>query len=281
MRIVITGGSGNVGRYVAPELLDHGHEVTIFDRLKPESLDVPFVEGSILDIDACRRAFRGSDVVIHLAAIPHPLDDPPEVVMHVNTTGTFIVHQAAVDIGVRRVVHASSDSSYGLVFRRVDFSPDYLPLDEEHPQKPQDAYGLSKKVGEAIARSFTRGYALETVALRICFVWFPHMAESYRPLTTDPGDRKWINGLWLYNDARDVATAFRLAAEIPDLRNEVFLISAEENGTVFETMELVRKYYGRVSMRKKLKGRESLADYSKAALILGYRPRYTWRDIVS
>jgi nucleoside-diphosphate-sugar epimerase len=140
---------------------------------------------------------------------------------------------------------------------------------------------LSKKIGEEIAKSFTRGYALETVALRICYVWFPHMAESYPSLTVDPGERKWINGLWLYNDARDVATAFRLASEVPDLRHEVFLLSAEDNGTIFETMELVRRYYGKVPMRKKLKGRESLADYSKATLILGYRPRYTWRDTIA
>lgn len=280
MRIVVTGGSGNVGRYVVDELLEHGHDVSVFDRVKPEFRSVPYVQGSILDIGDCRRAFAGGDVVVHLAAIPHPLDDPPEVVANVNIQGTFDVHQAAVDAGVRRVVHASSDSSYGLVFRRVDFSPEYLPLDEDHPQKPQDAYGLSKQVGEEIARAFTRGYALETVALRICFVWFPHLAESYRSLTVDPGERKWINGLWLYNDARDVATAFRLACETPDLRHEDFLISAEDNGTVFDTLELVGQYYGRVPMRKKLRGRESLVDYSKAALILGYRPRYSWQDII-
>ena len=164
MKIVVTGGSGNVGRYVVPELLEH-HEVKILDRKAPEMENVAFVRGDVLDVDDCRRA------------------------------------------------------------------------------------------------------------------WFPEHAESYRTLTKDPGQRKWMNGLWLYNDSRDVARAFRLAAEAEGIESEAFLISAEDNGTAFDTMELVRRYYpGDIALRKPIEGRKSLADWSKAKRMLGFEPRYTWRD---
>ena len=280
MKIVVTGGSGLVGTYVVRELKDR-HEIVVFDRCPPKVEGMPFVEGDILDLDACRRTFEGAEVVIHLAAIPHPMSDPPERVMHVNAMGTFIVHQAAADVGVRRVVHASSDSSYGFVFRTRDFLPEYLPLDEEHPQRPQDAYGLSKLAGEEIARSFTRQCGLETIAVRICFVWFPEQADRCLPLTRTPDQRKWMNGLWLYNDARDAAYAFRLAAEAPGIEHEAFLISAADNGTVCDTIDLVHRFYSRdIPLKRELVGNVSLADWSKAKQMLGYEPRYTWRDMM-
>lgn len=268
-----------MGRYVVDELLGT-HEVAIFDRRAPERTDVPCIQGDILNLEDTRSALKGADAVIHLAAIPNPLSDPGEVVMHVNTMGTYIVHQAASEVGVRRVVQASSDSSYGFVFREREVSPDYLPLDEEHPQKPQDPYGLSKKIGEEIGRSFTRRCGMETAFMRICFVWFPEMAVSYRPLTQGPSERKWMNGLWLYNDARDVARAFRLAVETEGITCEAFLISAEDNGTVFDTMDLVRKYYPNTPIRGTIRGRASLADGSKARQMLGFEPKHTWQDMI-
>ena len=281
MKIVVTGGSGLVGTFVLQELKDR-HELMVLDRHAPKIKGMPFVKGDILDLDACRKTFEGADAVIHLAAIRDPLNDPPERVMHVNVMGTFMVHQAAVDAGVRRVVQASSDATYGLVFSTRAFSPEYLPLDEEHPQRPQDPYGLSKVVGEEIARSFTRKCGLETVAVRICFVWLPEQAEMYAPLTRDPEEPKWMKGLWIYTHAWDAARAFRLAAEAPGIEYEAFLISAADNGTVYDTMDLVRRFYpGDIPLKRKLVGKASLADWSKAKKILGYEPRYTWRDIVS
>jgi len=279
MKIVVTGGSGQVGTYVLRELQNR-HAIVVFDRHAPAVEGVSFIEGDILDPEACKRAFEGADAVIHLAAIPHPMSDAPEHVMRVNTMGTFIVHQAAADVGVRRVVQASSDSSYGFVFRTRDFLPEYLPLDEDHPQRPQDPYGLSKLMGEEIAHSFTRRCELETVSLRICFVWFPEQAANYLPLTQNP--ENWLNGLWLYNDARDAAQAFRLAAETSGLADEAFLISAADNGTVYDTMDLVRRFYASdIPLKSDLSGNASLADWSKAKQILGYQPQYRWRDMIS
>ena len=276
MKVLVTGGSGNVGRYVVAELLAAGHEATVLDLKPPASADVEFREGSVLDLDACAQACEGADAVVHLAAIPHPLSDPPERVMHVNTIGTWNVHQAAAQTGIRRVVQASSDSTYGYVFREREIPIDYLPIDEDYPQRPQDCYGLSKVVGEQIARAFSEGHGLETVCLRICYVWFPSSPENYRGLTQNPD--AWWKGLWVYNDARDAALAFRLAVETPDVACERFCISAADNGTRVDTLDLLRKHYGDVPLRKPIEGRQSPIDYSRAAERLGYQPRHSWRD---
>ena len=278
MRVVITGGSGRVGSYVVPELLAAGHEVTVFDLRPPKSDRVAHIDGSVLDLAACREAFEGAEAVVHLAAIPHPMSDPPERVFEVNTMGTWHVHQAAAEAGARRVIHASSDSTYGYVFRKHEIPVDYLPIDEDYPQRPQDPYGLSKVAGEHIARAFSDGQGLETVALRICWVWTPDQPEAYRKVTQDPD--AWWRNLWVYNDARDAAQAFRLAIETPGLLCERFCIAAADNGTEADTLELFARHYGDVALRKPIEGRQSPIDTSRAAERLGYRPRHSWRDWV-
>lgn len=278
MRIVVTGGSGNVGRYVVDELRKFHHEVTVFDVKGPKDKDVNSVKGDMLKIDDCRKAFEGAEVIVHLAAIPHPLNDPPEKVFDVNVAGTFNVHQAAADLGIGKVVQASSDSSYGFGFLRPgDFLlPEYLPLDEDHPQKPADPYGLSKKVGEEIAKSFTKRYGMTTIALRICMVLFPELMESYKSAIEKGKGWPW------YNDVRDVAQAFRLAVGARGFKKyEVFCICAVDNGTKFESAKIVRKYFSeKIILKKEIKGRQSLYDWSKARVLLGYEPRYTWRDTI-
>ena len=279
MRIVITGGSGNVGRYVVDELRKFHHKVTVFDVKESKDKDVTFVKGDMLKIDDCRRAFEGAEAIVHLAAIPHPLNDPPEKVFNINVAGTFNIHQAAADLGIGKVVQASSDSSYDFNFRKEAdvLLPEYLPIDEDHPQKLQDPYGLSKKVGEEIARSFVSRYGMTTVALRICWVVFPEpesVLEFKKKL-------KKGGGYW-YNDVRDVAYAFRLAIEAKGLKNyEVFCISAQDTATELDSIELTRREWGsHIPFTREIKGRESLYDWTKARVLLGYQPRYTWSDII-
>jgi nucleoside-diphosphate-sugar epimerase len=275
MKVVVTGGSGRLGRYVTRELA-RNHDVTVFDRVAPADTAVGFHAGDILNIEDCRRAFAGSEAVVHLAAIPHPMSDPAETVFRVNTMGTFNVHQAACEAGMAKVVQASTNSVYGFHFRKegaVPF-PDYLPIDEDHPQRPADPYGLSKKLGEEIARSFSRQFGIATVAIRICWVWFPENASEYVASAANP---ETSMGYWSWVDCRDAATAFRLALEAEGLnRFESFLISSSDTGTLVETGDLVRRYLsGRIEQRKPLSGRASLFDSAKARALLGYAPRHT------
>lgn len=278
MKVLVTGGSGDVGGYVVRDLLETGHEPVVFDQKPPEVTDVEYREGDILDLDGCRRACEEMDAIIHLAAIRVPIPETPDKVLHVNAVGTFNIHQAAADVGVPRVAQASSDSTYGFTFWRMEMKPAYVPIDEAHPQRPQESYGLSKIAGELIAQSFTDGYALETVCLRICYCWFPHNPQGYKGLTDDPS--RWAKSLWVYNDARDVAQAFRLAIETPGIEHERFCIAAADNGTKVETADLLKEFYPDVPVRKPLEGFASVIDHSHAAQTLGYTPKHSWRDWV-
>ncbi len=280
MRIVVTGGNGKLGRYLVAELARE-HEVIVLDQAGEPSADVEFVRGDMLDMKTCKRALEGAEVVIHLGAIPHPLSDPPERVWRVNTCSTYNIHEAAASLGVRRVVQASSDSTLGFWFRTRDIEPLYAPIDEAHPCRPQDAYGLGKLAAEQIAQSYGDRVGLETVALRICLVLFPDQAycrNLVKKLRSGPaGDSK---GLWAYNHVLDAVQAFRLAAETPGLGNEVMFISAADVAANEDTLDLLRKYHPSVTdIRGDLSGRRSLIDYSKAAAMLGYEPKYSWRDI--
>jgi len=248
--------------------------------VEPEKSGVGFVRADILWLSQVVDAIRGQDAIVHLAAIPHPLNDPPQRVFEVNVMGTFNVLQAAHEEGVRRVVFASSDSTLGLCFGAPDRVPHYLPIDECHPLEPEDPYGLSKLIGEEICRAYARLGPMSVVALRPAWVWTKEEKEELKPLVEDPA--KWVFGLWAYVDARDLARAFRLALEADGLPPfDVFLISADDNGTREESIELVRRYLPAVKdIRRQLRGRESLIDTAKAKRMLGFAPRYTWRDIL-
>lgn len=289
MKIVVAGGSGLIGEYVVDELRNFHHKVTVFDIKDPKDKSVGFVKGDMLKIDDCRKAFKGVEAIVHLAAIPNPFNDPPEKIMNINVMGTTNVYVAASELGIKKVIHASTDSTYGFWYRKQDFLPYYLPLDEDHPLNTQDSYGLSKKIDEEIAANFARSYNMQTISVRIPFVVVPgkivpfmnyYNISSYKDIMESPELLK--DGLWTYCDVRDVAQAFRLTVEVKGLRkHEVFCVCAEDNVTKINSVELVKRYWSeRIPFRKEIKGRAALMDYSKAKAILGYRPRYTWRDIL-
>jgi nucleoside-diphosphate-sugar epimerase len=275
LKVVVTGGSGRIGRYVIRELLGK-HEVTDFDMKKPEK-GIEFVVGDITRLEDCMKAFKGADVVVHLAAIPDPLKDPPERVFRMNVMGTFCVLEAAANCGVKKVVATSSDSALGFIFSKRPLVPEYFPMDENHPLRPQDPYGLSKLIDEEICRSYSAAYGIETICLRPCWVWFPENAGYYLDFVEKPDD--FVKNLWLYVDARDVAQAFRLALEKESLLHDVFFVTAEDNTSRIDTLKLIEKYYPQVpKISERLKGRSSLIDCSKARRILGYKPLHSWKE---
>jgi len=278
MKIVVTGGGGMLSRYLLPELTKQGHEVTACD-LRPPAGRYRFLRIDIMKMGDLDWAFAGADVVIHLAAIPHIFNDPPERVFAVNTLGTYNVLEASVRAGVRRVVVASSDSAIGFGFRERDFGPDYLPLDEDHPRYPQDPYSLSKAFSEDLSAAFTRRSGLQTVCLRPCMILFQERIEDYRRVLSDASRRS--KPLWVYVDARDAARAFRLAAEVPDLpAHVVCFVTAADLTAREETLELLDRFYPDVPQvdRVRLTGYRSVVDGSRAEKLLGFRPEYSWRD---
>jgi len=306
--IVVTGGSGTVGRYLVKELMKFDYKVTIFDMKEPQEEYANFFKGTnyckgnILKIDDCKRSFKGTNIVIHLGAIPHPIGNLPELVFNVNVLGTYNVFQAACDLGITKVIFASSDASYGFHFRNSFddiLLPEYLPIDEDHPQKPKDCYGLSKKISEEIATTFNRKYGITTIGLRISHVRIPEKSgmsgiEAYQKnikekgvmipslIYNESGD-VFTGQIFSYNDVRDVAQAFRLTTQVKGLegKSEIFCIgNIDDIPTKFETKELIKKWhFDKIPLKRKLKKREPLCDFSKANRILGYRSKYNWWEM--
>jgi nucleoside-diphosphate-sugar epimerase len=260
--------------------LETGHQVTVLDRVQPEQR-VRFIRCDILELGDLVYALGGQDAVIHLAAIPHPLFDPPQRVMEVNVMGTFNVLEAAARVGVPQVVMASTDSTLGFVFATHDFDPEYLPIDEEHPLKPQDPYGLSKALGEGMCKSYTRRYGMSTICVRICFICDTRAINEHREWMVNEEDiRRGNRGLWVYTDGRDAAQAFRLAAEAKGFEHEAFFVPEDDGRNTVPTAELVERYYPEVPVNRGIvEGNYwSMITNAKAKKMLGYTPQYSWRN---
>jgi len=181
-------------------------------------------------------------------------------------------------MGVKKVVIASSTAAFGFIYATKLWAPEYLPLDENHPSKPQDSYGLSKVLGEQIADSIVSLNGDMTISsLRFPGVNFDLSYESFRERWRNPRSR--AKGFWTYIDARDAATACRLALEARFKGHDVFIASAPKNCMIQPTMELVKKYLPKGATIKKVAGTHwSCVDSSKARRMLGFKPQHIWQD---
>jgi nucleoside-diphosphate-sugar epimerase len=170
MRILVTGGSGVMGGYILRALLRAGHAVTCFSRSLPQVEGVEFAQGDVTDVPRLRSVCREKDAIVHLAVARYGKVET-DYVMSVNLVGTINVLEAAVGEGVPKVVYASSNAVLGFTYRKRPMVPKYFPVDEVHPCEPQDAYGLSKLLCETACKSYTDGYGIKTICLRLNTNW--------------------------------------------------------------------------------------------------------------
>ncbi|NPV49242.1 MAG: NAD(P)-dependent oxidoreductase [Armatimonadetes bacterium] len=276
MRVLVTGSSGYVGRAVCQRLLT-SHEVIGFDQRLPDDPCWHTVRGDILNAAHLHAACHGADAVVHLAAIPNPSVDPADQIMLVNVMGTQRVLEAAALGSPRRVVIASSDSVYGFVFGRGAIHPEYLPVDEQHPCRPRDAYGLTKLINEETARRYTRDFGLETVCLRYCWVWDPRHYSHLAQFSADAST--FVGQLWGYVDARDVAQAVEKSLVAPAIAHETLNISARRTFQEQPSLELARMHLPPdVDVRDPSwfaeEPHRTLLDYRRASRLIGYEPEY-------
>lgn len=143
MKILVTGGSGSVGKYIVDELQRHNHTVGVLDIIPPKP-GVWFHDVDVLNLENVVKAVKGYDAVVHMAGIPHPLNHPAEKVFGVNVNGTFNVLEAAARSNVKKVVFTSSESTLGFAFMTQHMAPEYIPIDELHPLRPQDPYRIEQ-----------------------------------------------------------------------------------------------------------------------------------------
>jgi nucleoside-diphosphate-sugar epimerase len=276
--VVVTGGSGRAGAYVIRELIEHGRSVRNVDR-RPSEGDspAPFYQADVTDLGQTIAALEGAEAVIHLAAIIHPLADPPQVVFGLNVMSTWHVLQAADLLRIPKLVLASSINAVGMSYSRQVVPPLYLPMDEEHPTRAEDSYSLSKWVGEQIADGFARLRPVQIASFRFHGLWDTRQERSRRwQPQTDPA--AGIKNLWGYTDLTDAARACRLALERDWPGHEVFFISAADTVLSIPTHEAVAATLPQVPLRTELPGFRSVFDLSKAERLLGWHPERSWRD---
>jgi nucleoside-diphosphate-sugar epimerase len=282
-QVVLTGGSGKLGRACLAELLDHGYAVTNVDLVRPADDPCPFVRADLTDMGQAMEALhqvddrhRGVDAVVHLAAVPAPGWAPGAELFRNNTVSTYNVFAAARHLGIRNVVSASSETVLGLPFATP---PPYVPVDEEYAPRPETAYALSKTMGEEMARQFCRwDPQMKIFTLRFSNVMLPEEYARFPGFEDDPASRKW--NLWSYIDARDAAQAVRKALESTLTGAEVFIIASPDTVMTTPITDLIARFFPGVPWRHEVTPHESMFSTAKARRLLAYDPKHTWRSEV-
>lgn len=282
MKIAVTGANGNVGRHVVRNLTENNHEVLCITHKAWSQCPAQNTVLDMLDYNGVYESLKGADSVIHLAAIPWPMEDNNSHVFQNNLVGAYNILLVAGLLGIKRVAIASSDCALGFTFNHNVPLPEYLPVDESHPAKPDNSYGISKLLAESMCDAMVRRFPFMSVAsLRITYVLDPKdytNEDIFAGWARKPEEGPW--NLWSYIDGRDCARAFRLAAEADFKGHEVFLVSADDTRSVIPSAELIGKYFPGVKLRKEFSAYESLEDISKAERILSFRPEFSWRSCI-
>lgn len=291
---LVTGGAGFIGSNTVEELLNKGHEIRIIDNFatgKKENLspflpEIEVIEGDIRDLDFLKRAMKGIEYVIHLAAlgsVPRSVEDPLNT-SEVNVTGTLNILITARDVGVRRVVYSSSSSVYG--------DDPALPKKEDMPLSPQSPYAVSKLAGEYYCKVFYQVYGLGTVSLRYFNIYGKRQDPSSQYAAVVPrfisamlnGERPVIFGDGEqsrdFTFIEDCVQANIKACFAPGVEGEVFNISYGARVTVNELFQKIRWLLGKNEIEPIYAAprpgdvKHSLADTSKAQALLGFKPHY-------
>ena len=294
MRVFFTGGAGKAGRHAIAHLTAQGHQVTNIDLVK---LDQPGVKSLQADLTDAGQVFnamqayadysdldsgagmRTYDAVVHFAAIPAILFRPDNETYRINVMSTYNVIDAAVRLGIRKIIFASSETTYGVCFADGEVKPLYLPVDEEHPVVPPDSYALSKVVNEVTGRSYQKRSGFDIYALRINNVIEPHeYAQSFPAFMANPALRR--RNVFAYIDARDLGHMVDCCLRTDGLGYQVFNVSNDDMSVNITTDEVIARFYDGVPVKKAMGRDETFYSSEKAKRMVGFRPRHSWRDVL-
>jgi nucleoside-diphosphate-sugar epimerase len=277
----VTGGSGRLGQYVIQELVASGHDALSLDRVPAATSWCPSWVVDLTRVGDLYQALKGADGVIHLAAYQAPgLASDSETFTN-NVAATYNVLKATFDLEVSHVVLASSVAAYGFIYASRMWTPDFLPLDERHPCRPQDPYGLSKVVGERIADSFADQGTSSIASLRLAGINFDLTYQSFPERWENPGASRALGGFWSYVDVRDAAHACRLAVEATLDGHVVLNIAAPTSSMPEPTRDLIARYLPDLALINGPPGGNwSGLDSTLATQLLGWQADHAWARYV-
>lgn len=280
MNIVVTGGSGKVGRATIRELLAHGHTVLNLDRAPPAERLCPFTLVDLTDFGEVMGALSGIDqqpkgkveAVVHLAAIPGPAQRPDHVTFAENTVSTYNIFEACRRLGIHNIVWASSETLLGYPFEEP---PKSVPVDEG-VRESRVSYALSKLLGEVMAEEYAREHpAMKFICLRFSNVLDDTDYAQGQSWQGDAQIRRW--NLWSYIDVRDAAQSVRLGLESDLTGMHAFIIANADTVMHRPSRELMAEVFPAVPFTADIPGTQSLFCIQKARTMLGFNPTHGWR----
>ncbi len=274
MKILVTGGSGRIGRYVVRELVESGHNVTSID-ISPWT-DSP-CRTMRIDMTKAGEVYQAlasaqAEAVVHLAAWANAGIVPDTDTYGDNVKGAFNLFQACANLGIKRIISASSAQVYGL----AKAPPVYVPLDEAHPLRPANSYALSKMASEQAADYFIARWELTILSFRFMGIRAPtELDKEIEQMAQYP--RSGARLLWTLTDARDAALACRLALEAEDVPSGPYNITGSRIVLSEPTAKLIEQYFGsQTKIMKPIPDHSSPMSCTRAEAAFGYHPRFLW-----
>lgn len=264
MLIAVTGALGRLGRRVSEAVVAAGHQVRGIDMRDGPGL------GRVADLrdrDATLASLVDADAVIHLAAHPKPIAESPGTVYVENTTIAFHVLSAATELGIAKMVVASSINAIGGEFSEIDHY-ERFPVDLRQPSQARDEYSLSKWVLEEQVRAFGRinGDAHSYVCLRIHAV----QTREFQGAVYTRNPARGRRNLWGYSPPEETAAALVRACEVPLPGVHLGYLVAHDNAMLADPHELVRPFWPDTPRDERLTGTSGFFDLSFAEAELGW-----------
>jgi UDP-glucuronate 4-epimerase len=295
-KALVVGGLGYVGNEVVQQLKQQGDEICIFDRVATADTSVESIQGDFTDAQALNKALgdRRFDVIYHLASLPGDTGNPYEMIQ-VNVLGLLNVLEWARAHPVKRFVMTGSLSALEW-YPGTKFNPPlYMPVDEEHPDRPKDMYASTKRMQELLAITYYHEYKVPTTVIRLTAVVGPGGkggGRGWRAFAEMLKEGKKVQiphftpeELCHYVDVRDVGRMHLVLGKHPKAVGEIFNCAAKEPTRGTEFIEIVKKIVPGIKVEcgfawSMAQGNEISLSMEKAKKILDFEPLYTLEDAI-
>lgn len=270
MKVLVTGSSGRIGHYAVMDLVSAGHDVLGIDVVRGEKT------GLVVDLTQSGEIYQAlarakAEAVVHMGAWANPGVVPDTRTYGENVQGTFNLFQACAELGIRRVVSASSAQVYGF----AGAPPEFVRVDESHPTRPINCYALSKVAGEQAAEYFVKNFGMEILSFRFMGIRSPEELNKEIDVLAQNPERGGAL-LWTRTDVRDAARACRLGIEASSPASGPYNITGARVVVDIASQELVSRYFDNTDSRSDLDGFDSPMSCEHAKKEFGYQAEFVW-----